>query len=313
MRLRAVVLAGLVMGATTSFAWGDLGHQAIARLAWTTLGEKQGTLKQLLENLPRTDTPIDSFIAPYPFDPAPKAAIGVPNLFSATIEDAAVWPDKVRSTWLDRPSWHYVNHPIAMDGIVPPPLPEVNVETAIVRLVKLASDKSLAPTTRAACVAWLCHLVGDLHQPLHAVAWYDKDHPKGDRGGNDFFPKENSPLHDKSQAPINLHSYWDSGARLSDYGVDSIIDMSKTYDEKTPDFGMGEIEAQVKLWGEESERIARGYVYRTAGPNSHILSTNESRWYKGQKEYKDLAQKQCLMRFRKAGARLGRILALVLK
>lgn len=32
----------------------------------------------------------------------------------------------------------------------------------------------------------LIHLVGDLHQPLHTSDRYTKEHPEGDKGGNEF-------------------------------------------------------------------------------------------------------------------------------
>lgn len=32
----------------------------------------------------------------------------------------------------------------------------------------------------------LMHIIGDLHQPLHNAALVSKEHPKGDRGGNEF-------------------------------------------------------------------------------------------------------------------------------
>jgi len=49
----------------------------------------------------------------------------------------------------------------------------------------------------------LIHYVGDIHQPLHATSRVDHEHPKGDRGGNDF------PIPSKEGAK-NLHSVWDS-------------------------------------------------------------------------------------------------------
>jgi hypothetical protein len=51
----------------------------------------------------------------------------------------------------------------------------------------------------------LIHYVGDIHQPLHATSRVDHEHPKGDRGGNDF------PLPSKKDAIYgNLHAVWDS-------------------------------------------------------------------------------------------------------
>jgi len=47
-------------------------------------------------------------------------------------------------------------------------------------------------------LAWVLHLVGDIHQPPHCSARVTSREPRGDRGGNDF------DLDSKS-----LHTRWD--------------------------------------------------------------------------------------------------------
>src|SRR5262249_54722897 len=39
---------------------------------------------------------------------------------------------------------------------------------------------------KAIALAWLFHLVGDIHQPLHTVQLFTVDYPHGDRGGNEI-------------------------------------------------------------------------------------------------------------------------------
>ena len=56
---------------------------------------------------------------------------------------------------------------------------------------------------RATALKWVVHLVGDLHQPLHAG-----EH--ADSGGNDVKLSFDG-------RPTNLHSLWDSGLLLA-YG-----------------------------------------------------------------------------------------------
>ena len=36
---------------------------------------------------------------------------------------------------------------------------------------------------KAIALAWLFHLVGDVHQPLHTAQLFTIDYPNGDRGG----------------------------------------------------------------------------------------------------------------------------------
>lgn len=57
---------------------------------------------------------------------------------------------------------------------------------------------------KALSIRLLFHVVGDLHQPLHAVSHFDKHHKEGDRGGNLYFLRGN-------MLAKNLHAYWDKG------------------------------------------------------------------------------------------------------
>jgi S1/P1 Nuclease len=42
------------------------------------------------------------------------------------------------------------------------------------------------PEPKAIALAWLFHLVGDIHQPLHTAQLFTFEYPKGDRGGNEL-------------------------------------------------------------------------------------------------------------------------------
>jgi S1/P1 Nuclease len=39
---------------------------------------------------------------------------------------------------------------------------------------------------KAIALAWLFHLVGDVHQPLHTAQLFTAEYPNGDRGGNEI-------------------------------------------------------------------------------------------------------------------------------
>lgn len=56
-------------------------------------------------------------------------------------------------------------------------------------------------------IAWLEHLVGDLHQPLHTTTRAFGPDDKGDRGGNAFSLTPKGTPRDRAD---NLHSFWDS-------------------------------------------------------------------------------------------------------
>jgi len=103
--------------------------------------------------------------------------------------------------------WHYIDYPFkpeakpaSIKAIQPP---HENILTAIVmneRIMRSGSD----PARRGVALAWLFHLVGDIHQPLHAVQLFTREYPKGDRGGGDFCVRVT-----QDRAALSLHRLWD--------------------------------------------------------------------------------------------------------
>lgn len=101
----------------------------------------------------------------------------------------------------------------------------------------------------------IIHYVGDLHQPLHAVAEVDSKYPSGDQGGN----AESLP---SICGAGNLHAVWDSVAYnycgypvlVSDYTL--YCDVTTQIDLNFPNYffshsllltGVG-IQAKALLW-----------------------------------------------------------------
>src|SRR4029079_6404378 len=66
----------------------------------------------------------------------------------------------------------------------------------------MLQDSDEDPTVRAVHLAWLIHLIGDLHQPLHRSALFTTPFVTGDHGGNDFFIRP-------GMKAIKLHGFWD--------------------------------------------------------------------------------------------------------
>ena len=128
-------------------------------------------------------------------------------LFGLTSRDLFVrtgyWPDVVRDeAWparkekYDRPTWHYVNHFWRDDGT---PLPEMGTNGELIERLSSFENAGSDPIE----LAWMLHLIGDVHQPLHSSARVTAREPQGDRGGNDF-------ALDDEESWGNLHAFWDS-------------------------------------------------------------------------------------------------------
>jgi curved DNA-binding protein CbpA len=109
----------------------------------------------------------------------------------------------------DQSDWHYINQfwtwkdgkAHMVEGMEPVGqiLKKLGEFTQLLRSSANDSEKAIA-------IAWLEHLVGDIHQPLHVSARVTEYDPKGDRGGNAFFL---TPKGTKRADQDNLHSFWD--------------------------------------------------------------------------------------------------------
>jgi S1/P1 Nuclease len=60
------------------------------------------------------------------------------------------------------------------------------------------------PERKAIALAWLFHLVGDIHQPLQTAQLFTVDYPQGDRGGNEICVRVT-----QAGQPVDLHRFWD--------------------------------------------------------------------------------------------------------
>ncbi len=68
-------------------------------------------------------------------------------------------------------------------------------------------------------IRYLIHVLGDIHQPLHASTLVNDQFPDGDQGGNLFLIKY-------SQNIENLHKLFDSGADKLGEAITRVIFVS---------------------------------------------------------------------------------------
>ncbi len=134
---------------------------------------------------------------------APEAAKAAEALLAlepeagATLASVASWADRIRDK--NTAAWHYVNLPRDADcryvAARDCPGDDCVVGALEVQVKRLASNAP--PAERLEALKWVVHLVGDLHQPLHA-GFAD------DRGGNTYQLQA-------FEKGTNLHAVWDSG------------------------------------------------------------------------------------------------------
>jgi hypothetical protein len=93
---------------------------------------------------------------------------------------AARWADDVRTRdkAQNRPLWHFINIPFKPEG--QPASVQIRQPDPVNILAAMAENESVVnnennPERRAIALAWLFHLVGDGHEPLHTVPLFSVD------------------------------------------------------------------------------------------------------------------------------------------
>ena len=206
------ILVGAVMLvlAALTFGWDDTGHRTTAYIAWQqmTPAARESVIKIL------RSAPEDSDISAY-YMTGPDSEENEKLEYFMFI---ATWADVVRERSLEvrnkkyhHSNWHYDDTFWKQLNNKAEVLP--NAEEGGVAVDKLMDfDKVLRNTSatdkdKAVAIAWIEHLIGDIHQPLHTSARVTDREPKGDQGANLFLLTPEGTPREKQ---MNLHWFWDS-------------------------------------------------------------------------------------------------------
>jgi hypothetical protein len=264
-RSAAVVAIALSAVAPRAAAWEGAGHQVVAAIAWEAMRPetRQGAVELLAA------APPGSGLAEMAPAGAPAGEAGRRHFLLA-----ATWPGEVRTTDRGRATWHWVNHfwregpegPVE----VPPPFeqPAENVLERLDVLSRRLADPAAPAGERAVALAWLLHLVGDVHQPLHTSARITShpDEQRGDRGGNTF---ELHVVDRASGERLELHAYWDRlpsanlprrpGERFAAWIDRAAAELARRH----PRSSLGDLApGDFAAWVDEGFTTARDTVYR---------------------------------------------------
>lgn len=195
-----------------AFAWDDVGHKTTAYIAWQQLTPTaRERVAKILQSAPE-DSDLSVFFM------GDARSLGTRQMEHFMI--ASTWADIVRDRKVKnrfdkyhKGNWHYADtfwrggsgQPVSI-------LENFNEDggKAVERLVefdKVLRDASASDAEKAIGLAWILHLIGDLHQPLHTSARVTDTEPKGDQGGNLFLLTPKDTPRDKQE---NLHWFWDS-------------------------------------------------------------------------------------------------------
>ena len=252
-RIAGIVATMVVTcGRGDALAWGCHGHQAIAVLA------------ERLLDAPALQA-IKAVLDASPVDPSLRR--NCETVPSDVVADASTWADDERAADPATASWHFVNLPRSIDSKTASAAPYcqrggcvIDAVTTQFRALKTSRD----PTGRANALRFILHLVGDVHQPLHAIT-------NGDRGGN-CFPVAylaRSPEEDeRGTFSPNLHGVWDSGliaTLMKAHGLSDARALAGYLARQGPFpatvTASAPTTSSVTLWARDSHALARSVAY----------------------------------------------------
>jgi len=292
-------------------AWNDEGHMVVAAVAYDQLTPKaKARVAQLLAlskyptNGKNNVSPADQAKAAFMMAAtAPDAIKFDPSHFKDDGEDptnAKRAPNPSRNTGFDDPYmhryWHYIDLPFSTDAskLVQPP--NINAEERIALFRKTLSSN--APDEQKAFdLVWLLHLVGDIHQPLHAASRFAQTGSKshGDTGENSVKLCDR-PCRDQ------LHGFWD-GVLGNGENVSAAISEAG----KLPKPDQSDVsKSDEAVWVQESFQTAQKVVYADPiGDGNGPFTLTPA--------YRANAKKEAATRVALAGARLANLLNTELK
>jgi hypothetical protein len=233
--LATTILFSFLGFSETGQGWGTEGHAATGILAMTRL--HPAALEEITHLLGSVD--------------------------GESMLEACNWPDVVRET--DEWDWsapqHYIN--------LPPGVPvysrsrdcpdQMCATEAIKKYAVVLGNKQLDLQQRRQSFAWLCHLTGDLHQPLHAGY-------ASDRGGNNY---EITVAGERS----DLHTYWDHiliNDRTGDW--QTLVKLLKI--QFNPETADKWDPLMVERWTEESHALVDEMVYPSEKEITDLYAQN---------------------------------------
>jgi hypothetical protein len=296
----------------SAYGWGNVGHMAVAFAAYQRLTPRARDRADTLVRL-------NPKFAEWQREIPRRASAAERRMMLFMI--AATWPDQIKGDdryHNDGPSrgnlppndgtaarnvgyedlarhkyWHFIDRPFTQDGapLQNPPVPNAQTQIAAFRAV-LASNRP--DLLKSYDLAWLLHIVGDVHQPLHAAARFSRDNRDGDDGGNEVMVCDPG-------CDVRLHSFWDGQLGGDGISIDPVPAVAAGRSLPAVNAAAA-ANLNVGDWLTESFNLARSTVYSNppiglgAGP------------FRLTPAYRNTARRLASQRIALAGARLANIL-----
>ncbi|PCJ96989.1 MAG: S1/P1 Nuclease [Flavobacteriaceae bacterium] len=246
-----LILLSIQFSFSNDMAWSKTGHRVIGEVAQEYIS---GKTKRALKNL-----------------------LGTESLASIANFADEIKADRSFSKFF---AWHFVNFPADKKYTDVEPDESGDIMVGIQKCIAIIKDEKSTKADQIFYLKMLVHLIGDLHQPMHAGRLED-------RGGNDiqveWFGRAS-----------NLHRLWDSNM-INDYGL-SYTELAN----KLPKLAKKELKiiqsGTIYDWVEESQELANE-LYDS-------VTVGEKLGYKYSYKYWGTVENQ----LQKGGVRLAKVL-----
>lgn len=203
----------LTLLAAPAFGWGHTGHRIVGLVAERHL--------------------------------SPATARAVAELLGPdSLAEVATWADDMRSdpTWKPFEPFHFVSIEDGQTYEQATKNPDGDLFTALARFEAQLADQAASPADRRAALAWLAHLIGDLHQPLHVGR-------ASDQGGNTILVTWFGEI-------SNLHTVWDE--KLIEQTRLSFTEFTNFLDPPSPETLAAWRAGSYLDWAKESQDLRAG-------------------------------------------------------
>jgi hypothetical protein len=234
-----LLAASLLLAAEGALAWGPQGHRTIGAIAdrLLTPGAHAAVSQLLADDRDKFDNPSGR----------------------TTLESVSEWADELHGTAAGHPTWHYDDVPVCGGGGKPGYCPDGQCNTEqLKRLIAVLGDGRAPARERNEALKWVVHLVGDIHQPLHAA-------DNGDHGGN-LVPVVLEGV--RTRGRENLHRAWDGDlvqltldSRNRQQPPRNIDALTAEAANLVREVGQGTPDS----WARESNNLARNVAYHYPG------------------------------------------------
>jgi hypothetical protein len=305
MRHTILALFLVLVAPAVALAWNDRGHMMVAAIAWEHLSPSaKARASELLKLNPLYGKWVQSAAEEDADEVAFVRAATWPDFIKRSADytndggdPSASGPDASRnigySDKLMHKYWHYIDLPFSTDGTPTAPPKDPNAETQIIAFRDTISGTAI-DDIKSYDFVWLLHLVGDVHQPLHATSRFSHQFPSGDDGGNS----------EKVCVPAcgeALHAFWDDALGKSESVIGAIKAAAKLDDPPASGAAITDPHA----WIVESFELAKSTVYTPIGDGKGPFTLND--------DYQENAKAIAEERVALGGVRLANLLNAFLK